>query len=79
MEQITTGQFSSDKAMAMAEPVFAKIEAQIGDFLKAATNLPSSVELGVDIALSIFEVDVAQGLDRLLQVLNQQHPPTHLT
>jgi len=74
MEQITTGQFSSDKAMAMAEPVFAKIEAQIGDFLKAATNLPSSVELGVDIALSIFEVDVAQGLDRLLQVLNQQHP-----
>ncbi len=69
MEQITTGQFNSDQAIAMAEPVFAKIESQIGDFLKVTAELPSSIELGVDITLSIFEVDVAQGLERLNKVL----------
>jgi len=76
MEQITTGQFNSEQAMAMAEPVFARIEAQIGEFLRGSANLPSSVELGVDIALSIFEVDVAQGLERLFQFLkgSEQHP-----
>jgi chemotaxis family two-component system sensor histidine kinase/response regulator PixL len=69
MEQITTGQFNSDQAIAIAEPVFAKIEAQIGDLLRVTAELPSSIELGVDIALSIFEVDVAQGLERLNKVL----------
>ena len=33
IEQITTGKFDSDKAMAQAEPVFARIEARMGDFL----------------------------------------------
>ncbi len=70
MEQLTTGHFDSEQAMANAEPVFAQIEAQLGDFLKGgAADMPSSVDLGVDIALSIFEVDVAQGLDRLASVL----------
>lgn len=70
MEQLTNGQFDSEQAMANAEPVFAQIEAQLGDFLGgAASNMPSSVDLGVDIALSIFEVDVAQGIERLKSVL----------
>lgn len=69
MEQVNTGQFDSEQAMANAEPVFALIEAELGDFLKGANDLPSSVELGVDITLSIFDVDVAQGLDRLTSVL----------
>ena len=69
MEQINTGQFDSDQAMANAEPVFAQIEAQIGEFLKGGGDLPSSIELGVDIALSIFDVDVTQGLERLGGVL----------
>ena len=69
IEQITAGQFNSDQAMAMVEPVFAQIETRIGHFLREAANLPSSVELGVDIALSIFEVDVAQGLERIATVL----------
>jgi len=72
MEQITTGKFDSEQAMLMAEPVFAQIEARLGDFLRRASDLPSSLELGVDIALSIFEVDIAQGLERLTTVL--AHP-----
>lgn len=71
MEQLDTGQFDTQQAMAVAEPVFARIEAQIGEFLRGADSLPSSIDLGVDIALSIFEVDVAQGLERLKAVLAQ--------
>lgn len=71
IEQLNTGQFDAEQAMADAEPVFAQIEAQIGEYLKSSNDIPSSVELGVDIAASIFEVDVAQGIDRLTQVLAQ--------
>jgi chemotaxis family two-component system sensor histidine kinase/response regulator PixL len=69
IEQIENGQCDNERAMATAEPVFARIEATIGNFLKGAAELPSSVDLGVDIALSIFEVDVAQGLERLAAVV----------
>jgi chemotaxis family two-component system sensor histidine kinase/response regulator PixL len=69
IEQIENGQCNDERAMATAEPVFARIEATIGNFLKEAAELPSSVDLGVDIALSIFEVDVAQGLERLSSVV----------
>jgi len=72
MEQIETGYFDPEQAMIGAEPVFAQIEEQLGDFIGNAADLPSSIELGVDIALSIFEVDVTQGLDRLAEVL--AHP-----
>jgi len=71
MEQINTGQFNADQAIAIAEPVFARIEERIGEYLKGAAELPSSVDLGVDIALSIFEVDIAQGLERLSSILAQ--------
>ena len=69
IEQLETGYFDPEQAMTNAEPVFAQIEAQFGDFIGAEGELPSSIDLGVDIALSIFEVDVAQGLDRLAFVL----------
>ena len=69
IEQLETGYFDPEQAMTKAEPVFAQIEAQFGDFIGAEGELPSSIDLGVDIALSIFEVDVAQGLDRLAEVL----------
>jgi two-component system, chemotaxis family, sensor histidine kinase and response regulator PixL len=69
IEQIQNGECDKERAMATAEPVFARIEASIGNFLKGAAELPSSVDLGVDIALSIFEVDVAQGLERLAAVV----------
>jgi len=68
-QKIETGNFDSEQALATAEPVFAQIEAKLGDFLTNEGHLPSSVELGVDLALSIFEVDVAEGLDRLDSVV----------
>ncbi len=69
MEQISTGYFNAEQAIAIAEPVFAQIEEHLGDFLNDEEYLPSSVELGIDITLSIFEVDVTQALDRLVEVM----------
>jgi len=77
MEQIATNQFDQEQALAVAEPVFAEIEARLGEALTQADNfIPSSSELGVDMALSIFEVDVEQGLELLSQVVaDPDHHP----
>ena len=69
MEEIKVGYFNAEQAISIAEPVFAQIEAQLGNFLGGEYPLGNSFELGVDIALNIFEVDVPQELDRLTNVL----------
>jgi chemotaxis family two-component system sensor histidine kinase/response regulator PixL len=70
-EQMDTGTFDAEVALMSAEPIFARLEDLLGDALKEADNtyIPSSTDLGIDIVSSIFEVDVAQGLDRLNTVL----------
>jgi chemotaxis family two-component system sensor histidine kinase/response regulator PixL len=70
-QQIAEGNFDSESALAAAEPVFAQIEERLGDALvKANSYIPGSVELGVDIISSVFEVDVARVLESLATVLN---------
>ncbi len=69
MEQINTGYLDQEQAILVAEPVFAQIEEELKDYLGKEDFLPTSVELGIDITLSIFEIDVAQGLERLANVL----------
>ena len=73
MQQITSGQFDSEQALATAEPIFAQLEARLGDAFAQVENydIPTSAELGVDMTLSIFEVDVAQGLEQLAAVVAQ--------
>ena len=74
MEQINSGNFDGEQALAIAEPIFAQLEERLGDALTQADNyIPSSSELGVNMALSIFEVDVAEGLERLATVLANPH------
>ena len=71
-EQITNGEFDAEAAEATAMPVFAQIEELLGDSLLEADNfMPSSSDLGIDIVTSIFEVDVAQGIERLETVVVQ--------
>ncbi|MBW4693213.1 MAG: hybrid sensor histidine kinase/response regulator [Lyngbya sp. HA4199-MV5] len=73
MEQITTGAFNPE-ALAIADPIFTHIENRCGEaLLQTETYLPSSAELGVDMVTSIFEVDVAQGLERLAAMLDRPH------
>ena len=70
MEQITAGDSDPELALETAEPIFTQLEAQLGDAMAQAENfIPSSSDLGIDMVLSIFDVDVGQGLERLRVVL----------
>ena len=71
-EQIEQGGFNGEQALSKAEPIFSHIEEQLGDALAQADNyIPSSADLGIDVVSSIFEVDVAQGLEQLAAILEQ--------
>ncbi len=70
MQQIEQGYFDPEQALATAQSTYAQIEERLGDALTQVHNyIPSSGDLGIDIVSSIFEVDVAQGLERLAAVL----------
>jgi chemotaxis family two-component system sensor histidine kinase/response regulator PixL len=74
MEQITTGRFDSEAALAIAEPIFSQLEARCGDApFNTDRYIPSSPDLGVNLVTDIFTVDVAQGLERLAKVLAAPH------
>jgi len=69
MEQINTGTFDAEYALAVADPIFSQIEVRCGEALnQAEAYIPSSTELGIDMVVSIFEVDVAQGIQFLFTV-----------
>ena len=78
MQQLTSGQFNAEQALATAEPIFAQIEERLGDVLAEVENydIPTSADLGVDMTLSIFEVDVQEGLAHLNKVVSnpQSYP-----
>lgn len=68
--QINTGFFDREQALAIAEPILNQIEERLGDAINETDSyIPSSTELGVNMTLSIFEVDVAEGLEHLATVL----------
>lgn len=68
--QITTGYFNPEEALATGGAIFDQIEERLGDALTKAENyIPTSAELGIDLAKSIFEVDVTDGLRRLAAVI----------
>lgn len=71
IQQITTGQFDAEQALVSAEPVFARIEERLGDILKDIEHydIPNSAQLGVDMTLSILEIDVSEQLERLTTVI----------
>lgn len=70
--QITKSEYEPKQALALAEPIFSRIEERLGDTFNESENyLPSCVELGVDLNLYIFEVDVQEGIEYLLRVISQ--------
>ncbi|WP_157867424.1 Hpt domain-containing protein [Gloeothece citriformis] len=70
IEQIKTGAYDAQSALEKANPIFEKLELRLKPFLEGQEDfLPSSADLGIDLAVSIFEVDVKQGLDDLTTVL----------
>ena len=72
MEQLETGSIDVEQALTVAEPVFANLEEKLSEALLQSDNyIPSSSDLGIDMVASIFEIDVAQGIDRLTLVSEQ--------
>ncbi len=68
-QQIAEGHFDEESALINAEPVFSKLEEILGDAIREGDlYIPGASDLGVDMISSIFEVDVAEGLDRLAMV-----------
>lgn len=67
MQQVVMGGFDAEHALAAAEPAFAQIEATLGDILQQIDHydIPTSAQLGVDMTLSILEIDVSEQLERL--------------
>ncbi|HEY9701179.1 MAG TPA: Hpt domain-containing protein, partial [Allocoleopsis sp.] len=74
-EQLTQGSFDEEKALADAEPIFEQIGERLAGFEPQEEYLPSAAELGIDIAESIFEVDVEQELKTLEDVV--ENPQNH--
>jgi chemotaxis family two-component system sensor histidine kinase/response regulator PixL len=70
IQQMTAGAYDPDLVRSSSEPILAAIAAYLGDDLaKGEEYLPSSADLGVDIVASLFEVDIAQGLQQLADAL----------
>ena len=68
--QIEFGEFDELAARSKAELIFDRIEAKLGDALERVDDyIPSSSDLGVDMVASIFEIDVAQGIERLEAII----------
>ncbi len=68
MDQLQSGHYESESAIAAAEPVFEVLKLYLGD-TDEDFELPTAAELGVDIVQIVFEGDVQQGLVRLQGVL----------
>ncbi|BAQ65296.1 Hpt domain-containing protein [Geminocystis sp. NIES-3709] len=69
-QQIETGSYNPQEALATANEVWAKMNTRLGTALSRVDDyIPSSSDLGVDIVQSMFEVDVQEELQRLKNVL----------
>ncbi|MGD1948739.1 MAG: response regulator [Leptolyngbyaceae cyanobacterium] len=69
--QIDTGQFNEKQALAAFESIFGELDVRLGPAMEATDGfMPSAADLGVDIVASIFEIDVADVLSELRQILS---------
>ncbi|WNZ23778.1 hybrid sensor histidine kinase/response regulator [Leptolyngbya sp. NK1-12] len=72
IQQIEMGYVDAEQALTKAEAIFAQLENRLAASLAQADGyIPTSSDLGVDMVGSIFEIDVAQGLERFSAVLQQ--------
>jgi chemotaxis family two-component system sensor histidine kinase/response regulator PixL len=71
IEQIETGSFDAEAAWNQAEPIFTLLEAVLSNEMGADIELPTSMELGIDIVAEVFTGDIQRGIDRLAAVLQQ--------
>jgi len=71
-QQLQTGSYDPDQALEQAEAILSEIENELGSAMEKGNDyVPGSQDLGVDMASSIFEVDVEQALEHLRAVFAQ--------
>lgn len=76
MEQLQYGEFDDQQALATAEPILSQLEVQCSEAIAATADfIPSSEDLGMSMVQSIFEIDVAEGLERLAEVIANPSEP----
>lgn len=69
-EQLTQGKFDAEHALTTAEPTLAQLEKHCQAAIAETENfIPGSADFGINMAVSIFAVDVGEGLERLAAVL----------
>jgi chemotaxis family two-component system sensor histidine kinase/response regulator PixL len=67
---------SSEQVITTADSILTQIETYLGPISpQIQSYIPSSVEQGENMLVSIFEIDVAQGLDHLARVI--AHPEAY--
>lgn len=69
MQEIETGTYDAEAAIAIANPIFEQLETRLGDALRGEYKLPTAAELGIDVVHEIFSGDVTHALARLDRVL----------
>jgi chemotaxis family two-component system sensor histidine kinase/response regulator PixL len=70
--RIENQEFEEKTAVDTVNEMWSEFEAEYAqEIAQAEEFLPSSSDLGIDIATSIFEIDVLEGINNLEEVLNQ--------
>ena len=73
LEQIQTGKYDEDTAVAKAKQFFAKLEAKLGHSLEEAAELPEVPMEGGDMAKFLFTEEIPSGLQRWESLLTSDH------
>ena len=72
--EFTGKQVNEAEILDRTAAVFAQLQEKLGGCFNQETHIPSSAELGFDIAQSIFEVGVNQRLEEMAAVLVKSDP-----
>ncbi len=65
MAEITESKIDKEEVLERSAAVFAKLQAILGDSFGNQSHIPSSEELGFDVAQSIFEKGVKERLEKI--------------
>jgi chemotaxis family two-component system sensor histidine kinase/response regulator PixL len=71
--ELTGSAVNNEEILQRTTLIFVQLQEKLGDFFGADNHIPTSQELGFDIAQSIFEVGVQQRLESIAEVIN--NPP----
>lgn len=69
MAELTGSSIDNEEVLNRTASVFAQLQTKLGDYFGDQAYIPSSVELGFDVARSLFEMGVGQRLESIAALL----------